>query len=84
MPKARKVRIGVVISDRMNKTRVVEITKLKRHSLYGKVMRSTKRYYAHDERDLSHLGDRIEIEETRPISKLKHWRVIRRLGGSAG
>ena len=74
---ARKSRVGVVVSDRMSKTRVVEVTTLTRHPLYEKVLRHKKRYYAHDEENKSKIGDRVMLEETRPLSKLKRWRVFK-------
>jgi small subunit ribosomal protein S17 len=70
-----KERTGVVIKDKMNKTRVVEITRLLAHPLYGKVMRRRNRYKAHDENNQSKIGDKVRIVETRPISKDKRWRI---------
>ncbi len=72
---ARKVREGLVVSDKMDKTAVVAIERLKRHPLYGRVQRVTKRYKAHDENNECKVGDRVRIMETRPISKDKCWRV---------
>ncbi|MBI4513233.1 MAG: 30S ribosomal protein S17 [Gemmatimonadetes bacterium] len=73
----RKRRVGVVVSDRMAKTVVVKVERRSLHPLYGKpIMRATK-YYAHDEARDAHLGDTVEIVETRPLSKLKRWRVVR-------
>jgi small subunit ribosomal protein S17 len=71
----RKVLTGVVISDKMDKTRTVEVTTTKKHEFYGKVMRTSKCYHAHDEGNESKLGDKVEITSTRPLSKLKRWRV---------
>ncbi len=71
----RKVLVGIVISDKMNKTRTVEVTTTKKHSFYGKIVRTTKSYHAHDEGNESKLGDKVEITSTRPLSKLKRWRV---------
>ena len=71
----RKVLTGVVISDKMNKTRTVEVTTTKKHEFYGKVIRTSKCYHAHDEGNESKLGDKVEITSTRPLSKLKRWRV---------
>lgn len=74
---ARKIREGIVISDKMNKTRVVLVTRTVRHPLYEKVMRLRKKYYAHDEKNISHMGDMVRIIETRPLSKLKRWRIAK-------
>ena len=71
----RKVLVGIVTSDKMNKTRTVEVTTTKKHSLYVKIVRTTKSYHAHDEGNESKLGDKVEITSTRPLSKLKRWRV---------
>lgn len=76
----RKVREGVVVSDKMNKTVVVAVESLVRHPIYGRRMRRTKRYKAHDEENRCRTGDRVRIEETRPLSKDKNWRVIEILG----
>jgi len=74
---ARKVREGTVVSDKMDKTRVVLASWQTMHSRYHKVLRRSTRFYAHDEKNESHAGDRVEIMETRPLSKLKRWRVVR-------
>jgi len=71
----RKVRIGVVVSDKMDKTVVVAVTRSFRHPLYGKTIRRTKKYMAHDEENACRVGDRVEIVETRPLSRRKRWRV---------
>ena len=73
---ARKVREGLVVSDKMDKTAVVAVERLKRHPLYGRVQRVTKRFKAHDENNECNVGDRVRIMETRPISKDKCWRVL--------
>ncbi len=73
---ARKVREGLVVSDKMDKTAVVAVVRLKRHPLYGRVQRVTKRFKAHDETNECKVGDRVRIMETRPISKQKNWRVL--------
>lgn len=73
---ARKVREGLVVSDKMDKTAVVAVVRLKRHPLYGRVQRVTKRFKAHDESNECHVGDRVRIMETRPISKDKNWRIL--------
>lgn len=72
----RKVREGVVVSDKMSKTVVVAVQTLVVHPIYGRRMRRTKRYKAHDEENRCQVGDRVRIEETRPLSKDKHWRVV--------
>ncbi|WP_020376688.1 30S ribosomal protein S17 [Sulfobacillus thermosulfidooxidans] len=72
----RKVREGTVVSDKMNKTVVVAVESLVRHPIYGRTMRRTKRYKAHDEENQCRTGDIVRIEETRPLSKEKRWRVI--------
>jgi small subunit ribosomal protein S17 len=71
----QKVRFGTVVSDKMQKTVVVAVETTKRHPLYKKTMKRTKRYKAHDERNECRLGDRVQIIETRPLSKEKRWRV---------
>ena len=72
----RKVREGLVVSDKMNKTAVVAVVERVRHPKYGKFMRRTKRLYAHDESNDANLGDRVRVMETRPISKNKRWRIV--------
>ena len=71
----RKSREGVVVSDGMQKTRVVRIERVYRHPKYQRVIRMSKKLKAHDEANESHVGDRVLIEETRPISKEKRWRI---------
>ena len=73
----RKARIGRVVSDKMQQTVVVAINQIVRHPLYGKTMRRTKKFKAHDEKSECGVGDTVEIMETRPISKEKNWRVVR-------
>src|SRR5262249_39815386 len=73
----RRVETGVVTRDKMNKTRRVEIPRLVKHPRYGKYIKRRTICYAHDEHNESHLGDTVEIMETRPLSKLKHWRLVR-------
>jgi small subunit ribosomal protein S17 len=73
---ARKVREGVVVSDKMNKTVVVEVEDRVKHALYGKVMRRTSRLKAHDENNDCGVGDRVQLMETRPLSATKRWRVV--------
>jgi small subunit ribosomal protein S17 len=71
----RKTREGVVVSDAMQKTRVVRIERVYRHPRYQRVIRMSKKLKAHDEDNASHVGDRVLIEETRPMSKEKRWRI---------
>jgi small subunit ribosomal protein S17 len=71
----RKVLSGVVKSDKMNKTRTVEVSTTKKHAFYGKIIRTSKCYHAHDEGNESKIGDKVEITSTRPLSKLKRWRI---------
>ena len=73
----RKSREGVVVSDAMQKTRVVRIERVYRHPKYQRVIRMSKKLKAHDEANESHVGDRVLIEETRPMSKEKRWRIRR-------
>jgi small subunit ribosomal protein S17 len=74
-PTGRKTRSGVVVSNKMAKTVVVEAERRLRHPVYGKVVRKRHRFYAHDEKQVCHEGDLVRIVETRPLSKLKRWRV---------
>jgi small subunit ribosomal protein S17 len=73
---SRKVRMGTVLSDRMEKTLIVGVERRVAHRLYGKQVARTKKYYAHDEDGLARQGDVVRIVETRPLSKTKRWRVI--------
>lgn len=72
----RKVRVGKVVSDKMNKTVVVAVERRVPHALYNKPMVSTKRFKAHDENNECQIGDTVKIVETRPLSKDKCWRVV--------
>ncbi|PQL58028.1 30S ribosomal protein S17 [Veillonella infantium] len=72
----RKVRVGKVVSDKMNKTVVVAVERKVPHALYNKPMVSTKRFKAHDENNECQIGDTVKIVETRPLSKDKCWRVV--------
>jgi small subunit ribosomal protein S17 len=72
----RKTRQGYVVSDKMDKTVVVEVEDRVKHALYGKVMRRTSRLKAHDETNDCGIGDRVQIMETRPLSATKRWRVV--------
>src|SRR5438552_10325632 len=73
----RKTEIGVVASDKMSKTRRVIVERLVPHPKYGKLLRRRTVCHAHDEANASHQGDLVEIMETRPLSKLKRWRIVR-------
>ena len=73
---SRKVRIGYVVSDKMEKTIVVEVEDRVKHSLYGKIIRTTSKVKAHDEDGVAGVGDRVRIMETRPLSASKHWRLV--------
>lgn len=73
----RKRVIGMVVSDRMDKTRVVTVTEHYKHPVYSKFVKRTTKYRMHDERNDSKRGDKVEIIETRPLSKTKRWRLTR-------
>ncbi len=72
----RKARVGTVVSDKNDKTIVVEIERTSRHRIYHKVIRRTKNYHVHDENNVATLGDLVRIEECRPISKMKRWQLV--------
>ena len=74
---SRKTMEGVVVSDKMNKTRVVSVKRLVRHPFYDKVMRKSSKFSVHDEGNQSKEGDLVEIMSTRPLSKMKRWRLVR-------
>lgn len=73
----RKVFRGIVVSDKMTKTRVISVERTTRHSAYSKIQRSHAKFYAHDEGNESKAGDTVEITNTRPLSHLKRWRISR-------
>jgi small subunit ribosomal protein S17 len=75
--KDRKVREGLVVSDKMDKTVVVSVEDRRKHPRYGKVMRQTARLKAHDENNECGIGDRVQIMETRPLSATKRWRLVK-------
>ena len=75
----RKNRVGVVVSDKMDKTVVVAIRERVKHPLYGKIVNRTKKFKAHDELNEGGVGERVMIAETRPLSKDKCWRVVKRV-----
>ena len=83
MPK--RILVGTVVSDKTDKTVVVRVERKVKHPMYGKIIRRSKKYHAHDEDNAFKMGDSVRIEETRPMSKLKTWRVIERVqaGGTA-
>ncbi len=72
----RKERVGMVVSDRMNKTRVVKVERRFRHPVYGKEITTSKKYYMHDENNETRSGDMVRIMESRPLSRLKRWRLV--------
>ena len=72
----RKVRVGTVVSDKMNKTVVIAIEDNVKHPKYGKIIKRTLKVHAHDEAEICGVGDRVEIMETRPLSKTKRWRIV--------
>ena len=72
----RKVRVGKVVSDKMDKTVVVAVEELEQHKMYKKPVKKTVKFHAHDEKNDAHIGDRVSIMETRPLSKTKRWRVV--------
>jgi small subunit ribosomal protein S17 len=75
-PNARKVREGIVVSTKMDKTAVVKVIDRVRHPRYRKTLQRSTRFYAHDETNDARDGDRVRIQETRPLSKLKRWRIV--------
>jgi len=80
----RKTRVGVVVSDKMDKTVVVEVSRRIRHAMYGKYLKKRVRYKAHDENNESKVGDQVLIEETRPMSATKRWRIKQTLQKASG
>ena len=72
----RKTRVGKVVSDKMQKTIVVAVERRIKHPLYGRVIKRTSKFYAHDEKRQAKLGDTVKIMEARPLSKLKRWRLV--------
>ncbi len=72
----RKTRVGIVSSDKMDKTITVKVETNVKHPLYGKVVKQTKKLKAHDENNECRIGDRVRVMETRPLSKDKHWRLV--------
>jgi len=72
----RQQKVGRVVSNKMDKTIVVVVESLKRHRIYKRTYKQTKRFHAHDEENICQVGDMVRIEESRPLSKLKHWRLV--------
>lgn len=72
----RKERVGVVVSDKMDKTITVRVDRVTHHPVYGKIMRMATKFKAHDEKNDAKCGDTVRIEETRPLSKTKRWRLV--------
>lgn len=81
---SRKEKVGIVVSAAMQKTIVVRVERKYRHPLYGKEVRTNKKYYAHDEKCVAREGDHVRIGETRPLSRLKRWRLLEVLVQRAG
>lgn len=73
----RKTRVGVVVSNKMDKTIVVAIQRTLKHPLYGKYIKRTEKIMAHDENNTCNIGDKVLVQETRPLSKNKHWRLVK-------
>ncbi len=82
MPK--RILIGTIVSDKTDKTVVVKVERKVKHAMYGKIIRRSKKYHAHDEDNHFKAGEIVRIEETAPISKLKCWKVIERVQASKG
>ncbi|HKR92780.1 30S ribosomal protein S17 [Novosphingobium sp.] len=82
MPK--RILIGTVVSDKTDKTVTVLVERKVKHPLYGKIIRRSKKYHAHDEDNAFHTGERVRIEETKPYSKTKTWKVLDRLQAGKG
>ena len=72
----RKERIGIVVSDKMDKTIVVAVETKEKHPIYGKFVKKTTKFYAQDEKNECHVGDTVRLMETRPLSKTKNWRLV--------
>ena len=72
----RNVRQGVVVSDKMDKTIVIAAKFKEKHPIYGKFVQKTKKYHAHDEKNEAHVGDTVQVMETRPLSRTKRWRLV--------
>jgi len=77
----RKLKTGVVVSDKMDKTRLVKVEWTENDPLYGKILKHSTRMFVHDEKNQAHVGDKVQIRETRPISKNKRWRIVKAVSG---
>ena len=82
--KTQRTVIGTVVSDKMNKTIVVQVERKVKHPLYGKYVRKFSKMYAHDEENICHVGDLVMIEQSRPISKTKRWKLVEILKKEVG
>ena len=82
--KNRKTRVGIVVSDKMDKTITVSVERASRHPVYNKMVRTSTKFKAHDEKDSAKTGDTVRIEETRPLSKTKRWRLVEIIKSSQG
>lgn len=80
----RQQKVGTVVSNKMDKTIVVAVETLKKHRIYKRTFKQTKRFYAHDEENTCQIGDIVRIEETRPLSKMKRWRLVEVLRRGSG
>ena len=76
----QNTKVGVVVSDKMEKTRTIAVQRSVRHPFYKKIIRRTSTFHAHDEKNVSKAGDTVKIVETRPLSKLKRWRLVEVIG----
>lgn len=84
-PQARiQEKVGIVVSNKMDKTIVVAVVSLKKHRIYKRTYKQTKHFYAHDEENVCQMGDTVRIQETRPLSKLKRWKLVKVLKLGSG
>jgi small subunit ribosomal protein S17 len=84
MPGKRRTKVGRVISDKMDKTVVVSVERLRRHPIYKRVVRLSSKFKAHDAENSAHVGDTVRIEESRPLSAEKRWRVVEVIARGSG
>ena len=82
--RTRASKVGVVVSDKMSKTAIVAVERMVKHREYKRIVRRTSKFFAHDETNQAHVGDQVEIVETRPLSKNKRWRVSRIIARAPG
>lgn len=80
----RRTKVGHVVSDKMDKTVVVSVERLRRHPVYKRVVRLSSKFQAHDEENAAHVGDTVRIEESRPLSRAKRWRVVEVIARGSG